>query len=141
MDMNKSFVFKKENAQRVWKKVDASGKVLGRLATEVADILRGKDKPNFTPHADSGDYVVVVNCDQIKLTGDKWEQKIYKSHSGWMGGLKERTAMDMFKKDPGFIVQHAVKGMLPKNKLSRQVIKKLKVYSGSEHPHKAQLAS
>ena len=139
MDMNRSFVLKKEDRSPRWHVVDASGKVLGRLATQVADILRGKDKPEYTPHTDGGDYVVVTNCDKISLTGDKWEDKIYASFSGWRSGLKERSAKEVFAKDPTFLVKHAVKGMLPKNRLNRQVIKKLKVYVGDQHPHKAQI--
>ena len=141
MDMNKSFVPRKEDRNPSWRLVDATDKVLGRLATEVADALRGKDKPEFTPHVDTGDYVVVINCEKIKLTGAKWDQKLYRSHSGWMDGFKERTAKDVLKKNPTHIVKHAVKGMLPKNRLSRQILDKLKIYSGSEHPHKAQIGT
>ena len=139
MDMNKSFFLKNEDRKPKWHVIDASDKVLGRLATSIADILRGKDKPEYTPHTDSGDYVVVTNCDKIVLTGNKWEDKIYKSYSGWRGGLKERSAQDVLKKDPSFLIKAAVKGMLPKNNLSRSIIKKLKVYTGSEHPHEAQV--
>ncbi len=138
MDMNKSFVLKKEQYTPKWRQIDASGKVLGRLATEISDILRGKNKPEFTPHADGGDYVVVINCSKIKLTGDKWEQKVYMEYSGWMSGLKERP---ISSKDPAFILRHAVRGMLPKNRLSRQLIRKLKMYFGAEHPHKAQISN
>ncbi len=140
MDMNKSFVLKKEARDPQWHIIDATDMVLGRLATKVADILRGKDRPEYTPHTDSGDYVVVTNCEKIRLTGDKWKNKMYQSYSGWRGGLKERSAEDLFKKNPAIIIEKAVKGMLPKNKLNRQVFKKLKVYVGSDHPHKAQIS-
>jgi large subunit ribosomal protein L13 len=138
MDMNKSFVLTTEARAPKWHVIDASGKVLGRLCTEVATILRGKDKPEFTPHTDSGDYVIVTNCDKIVLTGNKWKGKTYKSFSGYRGGLKTQSALEVFKKDPCRLVVMGVKGMLPKNTLNRAVIKKLKTYAGSEHPHKAQ---
>ena len=140
MDMNKSFVLKKEQRVPQWHVIDASDKVLGRLSTLVADILRGKDRPTYTAHVDSGDYVVVLNCDKIRLTGDKWASKIYMAYSGWRSGLKRRTAKELFDKDPTILVQKAVRGMLPKNKLNRQVIKKLKLYVGNEHPHQAQIS-
>jgi len=138
MNMNKSFVLKKEDRKPQWRLIDASNKVLGRLSTEIADALRGKDKPDYTPHSDGGDYVVVVNSDKIHLTGDKWDNKLYERHTGYMGGLKFKKAKEMKTTD---MVIHSVKGMLPKNKLSRQIIKKLKVYTGNEHPHIAQLSS
>jgi len=140
MDMNKTFFLRKEDVAPTWKLIDAEGQILGRLATDIADALRGKDKAVYTPHTDGGDYIVVINAEKVKLTGDKLEQKEYDRYSGWMGGYKVRTAKEMLEKHPTHLVEHAVKGMLPKNKLSRQVIKKLKVYAGSEHPHKAQLA-
>ena len=139
MDMNKTFFLKTGGREKKWNVIDAEGKVLGRLATEIADQLRGKNMPTFTPHADSGDYVVVVNAEKIVLTGNKMRDKIYSRYTGWMGGLKEQTATEVMKKNPTFIIHTAVKGMLPKNKLSRQLIKKLKVYAGSEHPHIAQV--
>lgn len=139
MDMNKCFVLKKNTEKAVWHHIDASGQVLGRLATQIATILRGKDKPEYTPHSDSGDYVVVTNCDKIVLTGDKFTDKIYRSHSGYRSGLKERSAREIMEKKPAMIIEKAVQGMLPKNKLNRAIIKKLKVYAGSEHPHVAQL--
>ncbi|MBD3231564.1 50S ribosomal protein L13 [Candidatus Dependentiae bacterium] len=139
--MNKSFFIKKENKKSQWHVIDASDQILGRLASKVADILRGKDKPEYTPHADSGDYVIVTNCEKIILTGNKWEDKIYRSYSGWKSGLKERSATEVFQKDPTLLFKYAVKGMLPKNKLSRGMIKKLKIYSGNEHPHTAQIAT
>ena len=141
MDMNKSFFLRKEDRKPRWHVIDASDKVLGRLATQIADILRGKDKPEYTPHTDSGDYVVITNCEKIKLTGNKWEDKIYASYSGWRGGLKQRSAKDVFKKDPALLVRFAVKGMLPKNRLSNQIVKKLKVYAGEKHPHEAQVTT
>lgn len=112
---------------------------MGRLCTQIADILRGKDKATYTPHTDSGDYVVVTNCEKIVLTGNKWDDKIYARFSGWRGGLKEPSAKEVFAKDPSRLIMQGVKGMLPKNKLNRQVLKKLKIYVGSEHPHQAQL--
>lgn len=140
MDMNRSFNLRKEDATPGWRVIDAEGKVLGRLATQIADALRGKDKAFYTPHTDSGDYIVVINAEKIVLTGNKLEGKIYDRYSGWMGGYKVTSAKDMLAKKPEFLIEHAVKGMLPKNKLSDAIIKKLKVYAGSEHPHKAQLA-
>ena len=137
--MNKSFVLKKEDRSPAWRVIDASGKVLGRLATEVADALRGKDKPEYTPHADAGDYIVITNCEKIRLTGNKMKGKIYKFHSGYLGGLKELTAWEVMQKDPTQLIHLAVKGMLPKNNLSREQLKKLKVYAGNEHPHIAQI--
>lgn len=139
MNMNKSFVLKKEDRNPQWRLIDAEGKVLGRLATHIADALRGKDKPTYTPHTDSGDYVVVINADKVVLTGKKWEDKEYVRYSGWISGKKVATAQEMKEKHPTAIIEMAVKGMLPKNKLSREVIKKLKVYTGTEHPHKAQI--
>ena len=140
MNMNKSFVLKKEERCPEWRVFDAEGKVLGRLATQVADALRGKDKPYYTPHTDSGDYVVIINADKIVLTGNKWEDKEYVRYSGWSSGKKVATAKELKEKHPTHIVELAVKGMLPKNKLNREILKKLKVYVGAEHPHKAQVA-
>ncbi|WP_363315409.1 50S ribosomal protein L13 [Thermosulfurimonas sp.] len=125
-------------AQREWYVVDASGKVLGRLASEIAKRLRGKHKPHFAPHLDLGDFIVVVNAKKIKLTGKKWDQKVYWRHSGYMGGLKLRTARQMLETKPEELVRLAVKRMLPKNRLGRKLLKKLKVYAGPEHPHQAQ---
>jgi len=138
MNMNKTFYPRKEDVVAGWSHIDAEGKVLGRLATFVADRLRGKDKAHFTPHTDCGDYVVITNADKIVLSGDKWEDKEYVTVSGWMGGKKETSAKDLHAKHPTHLIELAVKRMLPKNKLSRQIIKKLKVYAGSEHPHFAQ---
>ena len=139
MDMNRAFYLRTEDRKPQWVLVDAEGKTLGRLATDIATSLIGKDKPYYTPHTDSGDYVVVVNAEKVFLSGDKFEQKIYKSYSGWIGGLKETNAKNMLKKHPTYLIEHAVKGMLPKNKLASRQIRKLKVYAGTEHPHKAQL--
>ncbi len=121
-----------------WWVVDAEGQVLGRLATLVASRLRGKHKPIYTPHVDTGDMVIIVNADKIVMTGRKWAQKTYYRHSGYIGGLKEITAEKLREKRPEDIIRFAVKGMLPKNRLGRQLIKKLKVYAGAEHPHSAQ---
>ena len=140
MDMNRAFFLRKEDTNAQWGVIDANGKVLGRLATEIADILRGKDQATFTPHTDSGDYVVVINASKIVLTGNKWEDKEYISVSGWMGGKKVRSAQEVFAKDPARLIQLAVKRMLPKNILSRTIFKKLKVYPKAVHPHVAQLA-
>lgn len=139
MDMNKSFILKNEERNPQWRKIDATGQVLGRLCTQIADALRGKDRATYTPQTDSGDYVVVINCEKIVLTGNKWDDKIYAHYTGWRSGYKERTAKQILAKDARQLIIHAVKGMLPKNKLNRQVIKKLKVYVGEAHPHKAQL--
>lgn len=141
MDMNRAFFLRKEDTNAQWRVIDADGKVLGRLATEIADILRGKDQATFTPHTDSGDYVVVINASKIVLTGNKWEDKEYITVSGWIGGKKVRSAKQVFAKDPARIIQLAVKRMLPKNTLSRAIFKKLKVYSHAVHPHTAQIAA
>ncbi len=140
MDMNRAFFLRKEDRDPRWRVIDAEGKVLGRLATEIAEILRGKDKAHYTPHTDAGDYVVVVNAEKIVLTGNKLEDKEYARYSGWMGGLKITTAEELLNKYPERLIEFAVKGMLPKNKLSRQIIGKLKVYAGPHHPHIAQTA-
>jgi large subunit ribosomal protein L13 len=138
-DFNKTFFLKNEEKAPAWRVVDAQDKVLGRLATEITDILRGKDVPTFTPNTDSGDYVVVINAEKVKLTADKMNTKTYITYSGWIGGQKEQTAKQVMEKDPARLIEYAVKGMLPKNRLSRQIIKKLKVYAGAEHPHIAQV--
>jgi len=135
---NKTFLPQKDAVDKKWWLVDADGVVLGRLATRVADILRGKDKATYTPFFDTGDFVIIVNADKIKLTGNKEEQKMYYRHSGYLGGLKETTYKHMMAKHPERIVTHAVRGMLPKNKLNRKILKKLKVFAGSEHKHRAQ---
>lgn len=133
-----TFIARKDEAERNWVLVDAKDQVLGRLAADVASILRGKTKPTYTPFIDVGDFVVIINAEKIKLTGRKMEQKMYYRHSGYMGGLKERTARQVMEKKPEEIIRHAVKGMLPKNSLGRSMFKKLKVYVGENHPHEAQ---
>jgi large subunit ribosomal protein L13 len=134
-----SFSAKKGEVSRNWVLIDATDKVLGRLAADVASILRGKTKPEYTPHIDVGDFVVIVNADKIKLTGNKLDQKMYYHHSGYMGGIKEQTAKQLLEKKPEDVIKHAVKGMLPKNSLGRSMFKKLKVYAGEHHPHEAQM--
>ncbi|HDR16334.1 MAG TPA: 50S ribosomal protein L13 [Desulfobacteraceae bacterium] len=134
----KTFVAKEHETEKDWILVDARDRVVGRLATQIAMRLRGKHKPIFTPHADTGDFVVVVNADKVRLTGAKWNAKTYYRHSGYVGGLKETTASKMLEKKPENILKSAVWGMLPKNSLGRRQLKKLKIYSGSEHPHQAQ---
>ena len=124
--------------ERKWYVVDAEGKTLGRLASEVANVLRGKNKPTYTPHIDTGDYVIVVNAEKIEVTGKKLDQKIYYHHSEYVGGMKEATLREMMQKKPEFVITHAVKGMLPKGPLGRQMLKKLHVYAGPEHNHAAQ---
>ena len=127
-----------EQATREWVIVDATDHAVGRLATRVATILRGKNKATYTPHADTGDFVIIINSDKIKLTGNKWDDKVYNWHTGYMGGIKSINARDLHKKDPTAIVSKAVKGMLPRGPLGRQLYKKLKVYAGTDHPHAAQ---
>ena len=134
----KSYMAKPETVERKWYVVDAEGMVLGRLAAQVAMILRGKNKPTFTPNVDTGDYVIIVNCDKVKLTGKKAEQKFYRYHTGYVGGLKEVRYDKLMATKPEFVVTKAVKGMLPKNSIGRQMISKLFVYSGPEHKHAAQ---
>jgi len=129
---------RKEDVVMNWFEIDAEGQILGRLATRIADMLRGKNKAHFSPHVDCGDYVVITNADKIKLTGKKWTDKKYYSYSGYQSGLKVLTAEKMIVKHPEYIIMHAVKGMLPKNKLANQIIKKLKVYTGTDHPHAGQ---
>ena len=133
-----SFMANAQNIQRKWYVVDAEGMVLGRLATQVASILRGKHKPTYTPHVDTGDYVIILNADKVMLTGNKLDQKIYYRHTGYPGGLRETTARNMIAKKPEFVVQEAIRGMLPHNSLGRAMIKKLKVYAGATHEHQAQ---
>lgn len=136
--MNRTYSAKEEEIEKKWFIVDAEDKVLGRLASEVARRLRGKHKPVFTPHADTGDYIIVINAAKIRLTGDKLDKKMYYRYSGFMGGLKEISARKQLAKKPEELIKHAVKGMLPKNSLGRRQGKKLKVYAGPEHPHEAQ---
>ncbi|MBI3091279.1 MAG: 50S ribosomal protein L13 [Candidatus Tectomicrobia bacterium] len=134
----KTFVAKKEEIEPSWYIIDAKGKILGRLATRVAMILRGKHKPTFTPHVDAGDHVIVINAAAVRLTGKKLEQKLYRHHSGYHGGLKEESAQKVLQRKPEFIIEEAVRGMLPKNSLGRQLFRKLRVYAGTTHPHAAQ---
>ncbi|HJV36080.1 50S ribosomal protein L13 [Geomonas sp.] len=134
----KTQVAKKEEVTRDWYLVDVDNKVLGRVATEIANVLRGKNKPTFTPSVDTGDFVIVVNAEKIALTGKKLADKTYYSHSSFPGGLKEISAGKLIEKKPEELLKKAVKGMLPKNKLARHMLKKLKIYSGSDHPHAAQ---
>lgn len=129
---------KKETVVRKWYIVDGEGEVVGRLASRIASVLRGKHKPSYTPHVDTGDYVIVVNADKVRFTGSKWDQKEYITFSGYPGGQKSRTARETLDKKPIDIIENAVRGMLPKNSLGRQMFKKLFVYTGEEHPHQAQ---
>ena len=134
----KTTVAKTGEVARKWRIVDASGQILGRLAVQVANVLRGRDKPIYTPHVDTGDFVIVINAKKVKLTGNKEDQKKYMFYSGYMGGEKYRSVADFREKRPGFLIMNAVRGMLPKNKLSRQMLTKLRVFAGPEHPHEAQ---
>jgi len=134
----KTYTPKADEIERAWWVVDAEGKVLGRLASEIAKVLRGKHKPMYTPHLDTGDHVVVINAEKVRLTGNKEEQKTYFRHSGYMGGEKHIPVKTMREKHPERIIELAVKGMMPKNNLGRLMLKKLKVYAGDQHPHEAQ---
>ncbi|HHW38687.1 MAG TPA: 50S ribosomal protein L13 [Bacillales bacterium] len=136
--MRQTYMAKASDIQRKWLVIDAEGQTLGRLSSEVASILRGKHKPTFTPHVDTGDHVIIINAEKIQLTGNKLENKVYYRHSGHPGGLKSRTAKEMIETRPEQMLEGAIKGMLPKNTLGRQMFKKLNVYKGSEHPHQAQ---
>ncbi len=141
MYVQKSFVLKPADAQKKWHLIDATDKIVGRLATEVADLLRGKNNPTYTPNTDSGDYVVIVNAEKVKFTGKKWDDKKYYRHSSRIGGLKVRTAKEQLEKKPEDILMKAVKGMLPKNKLAHKQLTKLKVFAGAEHNLEAQKPS
>jgi large subunit ribosomal protein L13 len=134
----KTYVATPADRQRDWYVVDAEGQTLGRLATRIADALRGKLKPQYTPHIDTGDFVVVVNAEKIRVTGNKLEQKRYWRHSGYPGGIKSRTLSEMLERRPEEVIRKAVKGMLPRNRLARKQLTKLKVYAGPDHPHAAQ---
>ena len=136
--MKNTYMQKKETVERNWYVIDAEGVNLGRLATRVADVLRGKHKPTFTPHIDCGDFVIVINASKVNLTGNKLNDKIYYNHSGYTGGLRERTAKEMRENYPVEMIERAVKGMIPHTRLGRQVAKKLFVYEGASHPHMAQ---
>jgi large subunit ribosomal protein L13 len=134
----KTYTAKPREIEQTWYLLDAEGKTLGRLATQIADLLRGKGKPQYTPHIDTGDFVVVVNAERIHVTGNKLEQKLYYRHSGYPGGLRSRTLAEQLARRPEEVIRKAVKGMLPKNKLAARQIVKLKVYAGPDHPHEAQ---
>ena len=134
----KTYTAKPGEIERQWYVVDAEAKTLGRLATQIADVLRGKGKPAYTPHVDSGDFVIVVNAEKVHVTGQKLDQKIYYRHSGYPGGLRERTLREQLQRRPEEVLRKAVKGMLPKNKLASAQLRKLKIYAGPDHPHAAQ---
>ncbi len=134
----KTLSAKKSDIERKWYVVDAADKILGRMATGIAMRLMGKDKPTFTPNSDTGDFIVVVNAEKVRLTGKKLDKKIYYWHTGYPGGIKSQTARERLEKDPTSIVSEAVRGMLPKSRLGREMLKKLKVYAGADHPHAAQ---
>lgn len=136
--MNTTYSAKKQDTDREWFVIDAEGQTLGKLAVQVANVLRGKHKPTFTPHVDAGDFVIVINAEKIQVSGKKRSQKLYRHHSGYPGGLKTRTFEQLQAKHPERIIMKAVKGMLPHNRLGRQQLKKLKVYAGGQHPHQAQ---
>lgn len=140
MDMNKAFFIKRTENKPKWRELDAEGQIVGRFATMVADALRGKDRPTYTPHVAGGDYIVIVNADKVVFSGNKMENKLYTWYSGYIGGQKTATAADLMRKKPEEILRHAIEGMLPKNNaLSNQLKRRLKIYAGSEHPHKAQV--
>ncbi len=140
-DMNKSFFLRVEDRKPQWHVIDANGMILGRLATRIATLLRGKHKPSFTPHTDSGDYVVIINAAKVALSGDKMTEKIMAHYTGWMSGYRETTPKQMLEKQPTRLIELAVKGMMPKHSaLSRSMMRKLLIYAGAEHPHKAQIA-
>ncbi|PID77238.1 MAG: 50S ribosomal protein L13 [Deltaproteobacteria bacterium] len=134
----KTYLTPVNEIERKWYVVDAEGKILGRLAVEIANYLRGKNKPTFSPFMDNGDFIIVTNADKVALTSNKWETKKYYRHTGYIGGIKETTARELLAKKPTELIRFAVKGMLPKNKLGRAQLGKLKIYAGAEHPHQAQ---
>ncbi len=136
--MRGTYMAKPSEINRQWYVVDVEGKTLGRVASEIATILRGKHKPEYTPHIDTGDFVIVINAEKIYLSGNKWDQKELKRYSGYPGGLRKIKYSELLQKNPEIMIEKAVKGMLPKNRLGRKMIKKLKVYAGAEHPHQAQ---
>jgi large subunit ribosomal protein L13 len=138
VSMQKTWNAKPGEIERRWYVVDAEGKTLGRLATQIADTLRGKTKPQYTPHVDTGDFVVVVNAEKVAVTGNKLDDKLYYRHSGYPGGLRSRPLRDQLERRPTEVIRKAVKGMLPRNRLARQQLNKLKIYAGPEHPHEAQ---
>lgn len=134
----KTFMAKAESVERKWYVVDAKGKTLGRLSSEIAKILRGKHKPIYTPHVDTGDFVIVINAEKVEVTGKKMDKKVYRHHTGYPGGLKEVSLEQVIEKKPAMAIYQAVKGMLPHNSLGRKMLKKLRVYAGPVHPHEAQ---
>ena len=134
----KTYSAKPREIEQTWYLVDAEGRTLGRLATQIADVLRGKGKPQYTPHVDTGDFVVVVNAEKVRVTGNKLEQKVYYRHSGYPGGLRERTLAEQLARRPEEVLRKAVRGMLPKNRLAAAQLRKLRIYAGPEHPHAAQ---
>jgi large subunit ribosomal protein L13 len=134
----KTFVAKEQDVEKKWYVVDAENKVLGRLASQIAARLRGKHKPIYTPHADTGDFIVIVNAEKVAMTGSKWDRKMYYRHTGYVGGLKQISARKLLEKKPEEIIRYAVKRMLPKTSLGRRQLKKLRIYTGPEHPHQAQ---
>ncbi|ONI40253.1 50S ribosomal protein L13 [Candidatus Epulonipiscium fishelsonii] len=136
--MRTTFMANAQNVQKEWFVVDAAGQTVGRLASQVAMVLRGKHKPTFTPHADCGDHVIIINAEKVVFTGKKLEQKVYRRHSGYAGGMKETKARDMLKNHPERILMHAIKGMLPKNSLGRTLLTNVRIYAGNEHEHEAQ---
>lgn len=135
---SKTYVANATDRERQWLLIDANGLTLGRMATQIADLLRGKRKPEFTPHVDTGDFVVVINAEKISVSGNKLKEKMYRRHTGYPGGLRERTLEEMLERRPEEVIRQAVRGMLPRNRLARQQITKLKVYAGTDHPHVAQ---
>src|SRR5690242_13333352 len=134
----KTYTAKPREIEQAWRLVDADGQILGRLATEIADTLRGKNKPAYTPHVDTGDFVIVVNAEKVRVTGNKLDQKIYYRHSGYPGGLRERTLAEQLARRPEEVIRRAVRGMLPKNRLAAAQLRKLRIYAGPDHPHAAQ---
>jgi len=138
LNTHKTYVAKPGEVEKVWYVVDATGKTLGRLATQIASVLRGKHKPQYTPHEDVGDYVIVVNSEKVRVTGRKLDQKMYYRHSGYPGGIRGVSLRDQLNRHPERVIEHAVKGMLPRGPLGRRIFKKLKVFVGSEHTHQAQ---
>jgi large subunit ribosomal protein L13 len=141
MDMNRAFFAKRTEKKPQWRVLDAQGQTVGRFATKVADILRGKDRPTYTPHADAGDYVIIINAEKAVFTGNKMTNKLYTWYTGYIGGQKTASAADLMRKKPEEILRHAIVGMLPKNALSMQLERKLKIYVGPEHPHQAQVST
>lgn len=133
-----TYMAKPDEVEREWYVVDIAGETLGRIASKIATLLRGKHKPEFTPHVDTGDYVIVINADKVELSGNKWQDKKYYHHSQYPGGLREMTYEELLQKKPTLIIKEAVKGMLPHNKLGEKILRKLKIYTGEEHPHQAQ---